>query len=451
MASGKNGIQLASLVINMKRLTSLKHKISGLLGDPQHFSLENRIFNGVNLVTVVLLAIIIIINCALELYGALVVLFSIFSIHCGLFYLSRYKRKFKLAIIGLAFIGYGGMTASFFNKAGVDGPAVFISFFISQLLIIVTAKRYHLFILLFSFCIVGVLFFLQDHYSGLITYIYKDRETRLIDYYFTFLMISIFSYLITRVLSDNYYIERQKSEWHTAYITEKHNDLQKATMEKERLFSLVFHDLRNPLSSIQFYLEQYADLGNNSVDDEAIREELLQLTRSTSSMLETMLLWVREQITVTATCGKETDIQDVILNAINTQLPFANKKNINLSYQIQDRLPAIADPVVILLLLRTLINNAIKFSDIGSAVIITAEMCHTECIVSVIDKGSGIKEEDQPKMFTTEMPSLYTESNEKGFGIGLVLAKQLADRQDIRLGFKSKYGAGSTFYFSINL
>lgn len=434
----------------MKLSTSFKRNINSLIGDPQHFSLENRIFNGVNLVTVVLLAIIIIINTALGLYDALIVLFCIISIHCILFYLSRYKHKFRLAIIGLAFVGYGGMVASFFNKSGVDGPAVFISFFISQLLIIVTAKRYHLFILLFSFCIVGILFFLQEHYSWLITYIYKDRKTRLIDYYFTFIMISIFSYLITRVLSDNYNIEKQKAELHTAYITEKHNDLQKATMEKERLFSLVFHDLRNPLSSIQFYLEQYAGLDHNNEDDEEIRKELLQLTRSTSSMLETMLLWVREQVNATARCAKETDMQDVILNAITTELPFANKKNINLSYQIKERLTVIADPMIILLLLRVLINNAIKFSDKGEPVIITAEMRYTDCIVSVIDKGIGIKEEDQPKIFTTEMPSLCTEDKEKGFGIGLVLAKQFADRQGVRLGFKSKYGAGSTFYFSVS-
>ncbi|MDE1191659.1 MAG: HAMP domain-containing sensor histidine kinase [Arachidicoccus sp.] len=421
-----------------------------LIGNPTVFPLKKRIFHGINLITVLLLLIIILVNTALRLYDALAVLFIIMITHFLLFYISRYKNKFITAIIGMTLIGYCGMVASFFNKSGIDGPAVFISFFISQLLITVISNKYHLYILFFNFFLLAILFFIQFKYNSLIKYIYVNPADRIVDNYFTFIFITVSLYFVTRVLSDNYNNEKRKAEQQADYITNKLNDLQKTTREREKLFSLVFHDLRNPLSSIQYYLEQFKEFQFNEEDNEEIRNELLTLTKSTSAMLETILIWLREKENAMLTHEKEIDIQDVIVNAIATELPFAHKCQVNINYNIRERMPVKTDPVIILLLLRTLISNAVKFSNKNESVTITTERKHEDYVVKVMDRGIGIKEEDKSKIFTTEMPSFYSSDKEKGFGIGLVLAKQFAERQGIKLGFESKYGTGSTFYFFIN-
>ncbi|MBO9620524.1 MAG: HAMP domain-containing histidine kinase [Niabella sp.] len=423
--------------------------IRNVIGSDKDFSLGEQVFHGVNLATAVLLVFIILTDLMLGLRNVYIVLFSIMGIHGFIYYLSRFRRKFTWALVGLMIAGYGGMSACFFTKEGIDGPFFLIAFFIAQLLVAVSQRRFHLLILGFNFVVVGVLLQLQYFHPALVGIRYQTNKERFIDMYMSFMLLCIFSYITIRILLDKYNKEKENANRQTRFVEEKHMELERATRDKDRLFSIVFHDLKSPLGSIQMYLERFEQLALGQEEDQKMRQRLLVLTRSTASMLESMLLWIREQVNFTEPQLRLVEITAVIGSAVAIEMPYARRKDVRLLVRETAPVEIAADPVMIQILTRTLINNAIKFSPAGAAVIISTEILPEVCIVSIKDAGEGISDERKPLLFTAAAGATYGTSQERGMGIGLMLARQFAERQGIRLWFETEVGRGSVFSFSI--
>jgi len=103
------------------------------------------------------------------------------------------------------------------------------------------------------------------------------------------------------------------------------------------------------------------------------------------------------------------------------------------------------------LVVRNLVSNAVKFTPSGGMINVYAEVVLNECKLTISDSGTGISDDQQRKIFSIEAESSFGTNDEKGVGLGLVLCKEFIERQNGRIGFKSKVGEGSSFFIFIPL
>jgi signal transduction histidine kinase len=138
------------------------------------------------------------------------------------------------------------------------------------------------------------------------------------------------------------------------------------------------------------------------------------------------------------------------MNIIETLNSNANAKNLTINYSAQDETNIFADIDMIKTVLRNLVSNAIKYTNIGGAININAEENSENITISVSDNGVGIAPGDLTKLFNiSEVLSTKGTANEKGTGLGLLLCKELVEKHGGKIWVDSEVGKGSDFKFSI--
>ncbi len=224
--------------------------------------------------------------------------------------------------------------------------------------------------------------------------------------------------------------------------------LQQLTEEKDKLFSIVFHDLKSPLGSVQLYLQAIANSDIDMEDDRRIRDKLLRLTQDTSLMLERVLTWISQQLEEKPVNLQRVDVTEVVGACLRIERPFADAKGIVVHHLPASDNSVSADPIMLQLMLRVVINNAIKFSHANRHITIHAHRSAADkYLLSITDEGVGIPLDEQAKLFSIGISSSRGTHNEQGTGLGLVLAKQFAEKQGINIHFMSSPDKGATFTF----
>ncbi|UCH92696.1 MAG: hybrid sensor histidine kinase/response regulator [Candidatus Aminicenantes bacterium] len=223
---------------------------------------------------------------------------------------------------------------------------------------------------------------------------------------------------------------------------------------RDKFFSIIAHDLRNPLQNLIFS----SDLLRNSYDsfDEAERKEYIQRFNNSanqiSSLLETLLDWSRVQRGTMELHREKINIAALAADIIDLLKENAIKKNITVSSQIQANTYAFADKNMIGTVIRNLVSNAVKFSNPGGEVKITAKTSSTGNFIeiTVSDNGVGIKEEDIAGLFRIDVhKKTRGTANEKGTGLGLLLCKEFVEKNNGSIKVVSTPGKGSDFTFNL--
>src|SRR5690606_2109895 len=137
-----------------------------------------------------------------------------------------------------------------------------------------------------------------------------------------------------------------------------------------------------------------------------------------------LLIWSKSQLQGIAIKPQQVAMDKIIEEIVNVNLPIAQLKDISLSYQKLTELDAIADPDLIKIALRNLVNNAIKFTKKGGKVVINIDHIDGMIDVAVVDNGVGISGNVVGRLLTDSNLSTRGTNNEKGMGIGLMLAKE---------------------------
>lgn len=269
----------------------------------------------------------------------------------------------------------------------------------------------------------------------------------MVSFLLVFIIVLLSIYWISRTLIDNYNGEKMKADRRAAELEKQHRKLKQLTEEKDKLFSIVFHDLKSPLGSVQLYLQAIANSDIDTEDDRRIRENLLQLTQETSLMLERLLTWISQQLEDKPVNLQCVDVAEVIGACLRIERPFADAKGITLYHRLTTDNIVSADPIMLQLMLRIVINNAIKFSHTDRQVTVHTHRSTDSYLVSVTDEGVGIPLEEQTKLFSLGISSSRGTHNERGTGLGLALAKQFAEKQRIDIHFMSAPDNGTTFTF----
>ncbi len=241
-------------------------------------------------------------------------------------------------------------------------------------------------------------------------------------------------------------------------IQEKTLQLEHTIKGRDKLYSVIAHDLRSPMGSIKMVLNLLIEsLSKDVVGDETY--ELLSManmqTEELFGLLDNLLKWTKSQIGRLNVVKQEFSIENLITGVIEVYNMVAEMKQIRIDY-IQDPtlagLTAYADIDMAKTVLRNLLSNAIKFSNENSTITVYVIRKEDSVVLNVKDNGCGLSEEEQTKLFHSETHfTKYGTNNEEGSGLGLLLCKDFAVKNGGDLYLVSKEGVGSTFSFSLPL
>lgn len=239
-------------------------------------------------------------------------------------------------------------------------------------------------------------------------------------------------------------------------IVAQTEELRKTIVGRDKLYSVIAHDLRSPMGSIKMVLNMLIlNLPNKVIGDEMF--ELLtvanQTTENVFSLLDNLLKWTKSQIGKLKVVYQDIDMVEFVEGAMEIFVIVAGLKSIQVKFDTSAQHMAVhADIDMLKTVIRNLISNAIKFSYEGSDVHVMLEEKDGYAIVSVKDSGCGIDEENQKKLLHTDTHfSTFGTNNEEGSGLGLLLCQDFIIKNGGKLWFTSTKGEGSTFSFSIPL
>ncbi len=232
-------------------------------------------------------------------------------------------------------------------------------------------------------------------------------------------------------------------------------ELRKTIMGRDKLYSVIAHDLRSPMGSIKMVLNMLILNLKSTVIGPEMTEMLVmanQTTEEVFALLDNLLKWTKSQIGKLKVVYQDIDITEVVEGVIEIFTMVAGLKKIEIRFHASESLQVCADIDMIKTVVRNLISNAIKFSNEGSEVLVSVEKEGNDAVVSVRDYGCGIDEESQKKLLHTDTHySTFGTNNEEGSGLGLLLCQDFVMKNGGKLWFESVQDQGSTFYFSIPL
>ena len=234
----------------------------------------------------------------------------------------------------------------------------------------------------------------------------------------------------------------------------KTKELRELNVSKDKFFSIIAHDLKNPFNVIVSYTGILkTDLELFSKEQlEQIISDLNEASENGYNLLQNLLLWTRSQTNRIHILKSNFILADVFKDVKALAEFNLTAKGQTLSTEIDQNVCVYADKDMIAVVLRNLVFNAIKFSVKGSDIYLKASQSGSNIRVDVIDSGIGIAEESIKKLFVIDQNTMTQGTEgETGTGLGLVLCKEFVEKNDGRIWVESKLGEGSVFSFVLPL
>jgi signal transduction histidine kinase len=266
------------------------------------------------------------------------------------------------------------------------------------------------------------------------------------------------------IVSGIYYNAKRKQQRINAVLESKNVEItrQKSSMDeqaaklhdlnalKDRLISILAHDLRAPLSTLRGLFNLLLDKTINIDELLQLVPEVLKNLEYTSDFLDTLLFWINCQMDNFERAVKQFTLLDAVGRELDHYQEQALAKHVRLSANIPADLTAFADPNSIRIVMRNLITNAIKFTPEHGSIHISAQAnSENEVLISVKDTGMGMSVDRLNKLFKSKVDSKIGTKNESGTGLGLFLCKDLVEKCNGKIWVTSEEGAGTAFHFTI--
>ncbi len=222
--------------------------------------------------------------------------------------------------------------------------------------------------------------------------------------------------------------------------------------EKEVFISIISHDLKNQFASMLGYSEiiKSPGLKLSPAEKENAVDHLIDGVERTYALLIELLSWANARRDKVEYHPTQLYLADLIRNDFELLAESARQKRIKLINEIPDAARARGDVTMIDTVLRNLINNAIKFTPTDGKIVASAVQKESFMEIAITDTGIGIKKADQKRLF--RMDEKYQNpgtAGETGTGLGLLLCKELIEKNGGQLIVKSEIGKGSTFAFTL--
>ena len=231
-------------------------------------------------------------------------------------------------------------------------------------------------------------------------------------------------------------------------IMEQNEELRHTISNRDKMYSVIAHDLRSPMASIRMVLNLFV----STVSPDMIGQELYDLidkanreSEETHSLLDNLLKWTKSQTGRLNVVYQDFEINDVVLGVVDIFVIIAETKHIRLNCNLgTENLKVHADTDMLNTVIRNFLSNAIKFSNENSTIDITVARSGDFARISVRDHGVGISEDRIASLFSSGKTT-YGTKNEEGSGLGLQLCKDFAVKNGGDVEVESVHGEGSTF------
>ena len=253
-----------------------------------------------------------------------------------------------------------------------------------------------------------------------------------------FILILI-TFFYNRIKNKNELLGKQNVQ-----INNQKNELQTLNSVKDRLFSIISHDLRNPLVSLQSYFS-LTDNPNLSEEKKlAFKNQTLNAVAQTTSLLDNLLVWANLQIKEGNPQIKIVNIEEAVLDAVDNVNTQAIQKTILFKKNIEAT-SALGDQNIITIAIRNLLTNAVKYSNENSSIDIDCFQKDKEVLIEITDKGIGMNAKKIQELMSNNVKTTVGTLGEKGTGLGIFLVKELLQKINGELLIKSVVGEGSVF------
>lgn len=233
-------------------------------------------------------------------------------------------------------------------------------------------------------------------------------------------------------------------------LSRQSKELTIANNSKNRFFSILAHDLRNPFHNVigLSYLlsQQYQHLSNSERVKYA--HEINESSNMVNRLLENLLEWSRTQTREIVFQPVSVDLKKIVENAISVLQQNAKNKSIIIENYVENPMIIIADSAMLETIFRNLVNNSIKFTPHGGKIMVKAKLTNNKLLASIEDNGVGIEKTKLKTIFNIDS-KLKTKgtNNEKGTGLGLVICKEFVNYHQGKIWAESTIGKGSKFQF----
>jgi len=230
-------------------------------------------------------------------------------------------------------------------------------------------------------------------------------------------------------------------------LADSEKKLSEANTTKNKLFSVLMHDLRGPLSSMNIFLKDVSENFDDYTENEL--KELLSSGRNSISGLDTMLnnlyTWVTAQSEFIKPQIKELSLLNMVNQAIEPALPAAKQKDIKVSVELDSNLTVKSDEEILKIVIRNIVSNSIKFTEKGGNIKIFCIFIENQTHLVISDTGIGIPEEKINELFSFETRYSRPGTNmEKGSGLGLFMSRDLLSKTGSELKIETEQGKGTS-------
>ena len=237
-------------------------------------------------------------------------------------------------------------------------------------------------------------------------------------------------------------------------IVRQNEELKRTISNRDKMYSVIAHDLRSPMASIRMVL----NLAVNVVSPETVGEEIFGLldkanreSEETHDLLDNLLKWTKSQTGRLNVVYQDIDLDDIVPGVVDIFKMIAEMKKIDLKYLPADeKLTVRADNDMIKTIIRNFLSNAVKFTPEGKAIEVFYKREGDFARISVRDHGVGIAPERVETIFH-KGETTYGTGGEEGSGLGLQLCQDFARKNGGEAQVESTLGEGSTFSFTIPL
>ena len=278
----------------------------------------------------------------------------------------------------------------------------------------------------------------------------KNKQLKILGFVSASLLLVFVFFVLMR------YYDKMKSnkllESKNRKIEKSENELRIMNAAKNKFFSIIAHDLKNPFHTVMGYSELLQRDYDHFSEEERRKfaGDIHQSSGKIFQLLQNLLEWARSQTGRLTFSPTPIELQRVVSAALGVLRPLANQKNIAINLDFDEKLMVFADPLMLETVIRNLLNNAIKFTPENGLIEISAIERGKQIEICVKDTGTGISEVDVTKLFKIDSTvKRKGTNNEDGSGLGLILCREFVQKHKGNIWVKSEPGKGSSFFFTI--
>lgn len=244
----------------------------------------------------------------------------------------------------------------------------------------------------------------------------------------------------------NYELVNQKEK-----LQQKRLELEELQRQKDELFAMAVHDIKNPVSVIRSLIQLLESYDLSAKEQQEIMQTLIDSSENIIKLTREMTLVISKQKAENYLAIESTSLKEIVDAVVNLNATNAKKKNIKIINKSSNSIPELnIDKLKIQEVIDNFVNNAIKYGPEGTEIEIKTFFSDSKVTLEVSDNGVGLPEHDIPLLFTKGMTlSALPTGGEHSSGLGLWISKRIIEEHKGKIWAKSKQGKGSTFGFDL--